>query len=96
MSATPKFDFGPISDLVFDLSVGRYLGQSPTIEELECLRNFISGLQSHSVPAGKSVGRDIQHFHVCNHIVEIKVMAPGAGVVTKIFRDITSTVASSF
>ena len=44
MSAASKFNFGPITDLVFDLRVGRYLGHSPTIEELDCLRKFISDL----------------------------------------------------
>jgi hypothetical protein len=95
MSAASKFNFGPITDLVFDLRVGRYLGHSPTIEELDCLRKFISDLQSHPVPAGKSVGRDTHHFHVCNHIVEIKVTSPGCGVVTKIYRDITSDLVAS-
>jgi hypothetical protein len=95
MSEASKFYFGPLPDLTIDLSVGGYLRTVVSASERSCLRDFLINLQANPVPVGRSVTARIWHFHQCNHIIEIKITAQGRGVVTNIYRDITSDLASS-
>lgn len=95
MSGTLKFRFGPLPHLSVDLRVGEYLRTVRSGPELACLRDFVSNLQWQSIPVGRSVAMDLWHFHVCNHIMEIRVVARDSGVITRIYRGITSDIVSS-
>ena len=83
---------GPFPHLVFDLQVREYLRHTPSASEIEGLRRFFTELKRHPASNGREVAPRVLHFHISNHIVEIKTPAPGRGLVTRIYRDVTSDI----
>ena len=87
--------FGPLPNLSVDLTVGADLRKSVTAADKACLRKFLLDLQTNAIPGGRGLAFNIWLFHVGNHIVEIRLVEPGLGIVTRIRKDITSLVTES-
>jgi len=63
-------DIGP-ADVRIDLSVGTYLGHSPTRAEFDCLKDFFRTIRTatRTVPS-RPIGA--QHLiETCNHLLQI-------------------------
>lgn len=81
-----------IPNLRFVLAVGRYLMAGPSIDEKACLKQFFVSLRSGTnadVPS--LLVRELFNFHVCNHIVTLRVTGLGAATVIDIRRNMMQT-----
>jgi hypothetical protein len=88
---SPFQRFPAVPGLSFDTRVGRYLRSgSHSSSERDCLRGFIQDLRYGRANTGHSMTMTIWLFHVCNHVLELKLTGPGNGIVTDLNRDITS------
>jgi hypothetical protein len=86
-------EIGPLS-VRFDTRVGRYFrGNSLTPHETNCLREFFRHLQRDPVrQKGVLIAHNVWLFHICNHIVEMRLTGSGSGIVIGVYRDVSSSL----
>ena len=78
---------GPLSTLRIDGRAGRYILDHLSAEERRGLADFLSDLRDRPILAGMTVGHNFWLFNMCHHILEIRVVAPGYGILTRIYPD---------
>lgn len=85
---------GPIKKILFDPSVGTYLSNSPTQDELNCMKSFMSDIQRQSVDVRyyKKISDGPYLIYVCGHIIEITITPNGQAKVWSIIPSIFGTL----
>jgi hypothetical protein len=58
----------------FSITVGRYLANSVTLSQIECLRKFSTELRQKPVRVTcvRIEARDVLYVGVCNHVIEFR------------------------
>jgi hypothetical protein len=79
--------FGPLRELQIDVRAGQYILNQLSSDERRCLASFLRDLQHRSILAGVTIGHGFWLFNVCHHILAIRVITPGHGIVTRVYPD---------
>lgn len=69
---------GPLKKIYFDMDVGDYFNNSPTPDELQCLKKFFMAIKRNSVDVlYHQITDGLYLIYICSHIVTLSINTNG-------------------